>query len=192
MGPYLFLSFQEELEDIFTISYCLPLGQCKAASCLWKKCSRGFICPNNHFDLFLKNVCKYPLISSLMFHTFVNVIYPGRDEGLGPSSPTYNMNQWGKSWWRHEMEAVSASLALCVGNSPVPVNSPHRGQWRGALMFSLIGVWINGWVNNREAGDLRRHRGHYDVNVMSYWLDRIMDHIRCLMLDVCIRYTSDV
>ena len=25
---------------------------------------------------------------------------------------------------------------------------------------------INDWVNNREAGDLRRHRGHYDVNVM--------------------------
>ena len=49
---------------------------------------------------------------------------------------------------------------------PVPVNSPHKGQWRGALLFSLICVWINGWVNNREAGDLRRHRGHYDVNVM--------------------------
>ena len=29
-----------------------------------------------------------------------------------------------------------------------PVNSPHRGQWRGALMFSLICAWINGWVNN--------------------------------------------
>ena len=26
--------------------------------------------------------------------------------------------------------------------------------------------WINDWVNNREAGDLRRHRGHYDVNVI--------------------------
>ena len=37
-----------------------------------------------------------------------------------------------------------------------PVNSPHKGQWRGALMFSLIFVWINDWVNNREAGDLRR------------------------------------
>ena len=48
----------------------------------------------------------------------------------------------------------------------VPVNSPHKGQWRGALMFSLFCVWINGWVNNREAGDLRRHHGHYDVNVM--------------------------
>ena len=47
-----------------------------------------------------------------------------------------------------------------------PVNSPHKGQWRGALMFSLICDWINGWVNNREAGDLRRHRAHYDVIVM--------------------------
>ena len=33
-------------------------------------------------------------------------------------------------------------------------------------MFSLICVWINGGVNNRKAGDLRRHRGHYNVKVM--------------------------
>ena len=70
-------------------------------------------------------------------------------------------------WWRHQMETFSASLALCAGNSPVPVNSPHKGQRRGALMFSLICVWINGWVNNREAGDLRRYRAHYDVSVMT-------------------------
>ena len=51
------------------------------------------------------------------------------------------------------------------------VNSPHKGQWRGALMFSLICVWINGWVSNREAGDLRRYRAHYDVTVMyQNWL----------------------
>ena len=48
-----------------------------------------------------------------------------------------------------------------------PVNSPHKGQWRGALMFSLICVWINGWVNNRKAGDLRRYRVHFDVTVMD-------------------------
>ena len=47
-----------------------------------------------------------------------------------------------------------------------PVNFPHKGQWHGALMFSLIYVWINDWVNNREAGDLRRQHGHYDVIVM--------------------------
>ena len=48
-----------------------------------------------------------------------------------------------------------------------PVNFPHKGQWRGALMFSLIYAWINDWVNNRVAGDLRRQHGHYDVIVMS-------------------------
>ena len=47
------------------------------------------------------------------------------------------------------------------------VNSPHKGQWRGALMFSLICVWIYGWVNNREAVDLRRYRAHYNITVMS-------------------------
>ena len=47
-----------------------------------------------------------------------------------------------------------------------PVNSPHKGQWRGALMFSLNWTWTNDWVNNLEAGDLRRHRAHFDVIVM--------------------------
>ena len=42
----------------------------------------------------------------------------------------------------------------------------HNGQWRGALMFSFICPWINGWVNNGEAGGLRCHRAHYDVTVM--------------------------
>ena len=48
-----------------------------------------------------------------------------------------------------------------------PVNSQHKGQCRGALMFSLISVWINDWINNREDGDLRRYRAHYDVIVMT-------------------------
>ena len=71
------------------------------------------------------------------------------------------------AWWRHQMETFSALLALCAGNSPVPVNSPHKGQWRVTLISSLIGARINDWVNNREAGDLRRYRGHYDVIVMT-------------------------
>ena len=47
-----------------------------------------------------------------------------------------------------------------------PVNSPHKGQWRGAFMFSLISASINGGVNNREAGNLRRFRNDYDVIIM--------------------------
>ena len=57
---------------------------------------------------------------------------------------------------------------------PVPgihrslVNSPHKGQWRGASMFSWICPWINRWANNREVGDLRRRHVHYDVTIMRY------------------------
>ena len=71
-----------------------------------------------------------------------------------------------------------------------PVNSSHKGQWRGALMFSLICVWINGWVNNREAGDLRRHRVHYQIIIIimaSSWCnqpvpctERTHGHANCM------------
>ena len=40
---------------------------------------------------------------------------------------------------------------------------PRKGQWRGALMLSLICAWINAWVNNREAVD-------YDVIVMWFMI----------------------
>ena len=46
------------------------------------------------------------------------------------------------------------------------VNSPHKGQWHEALVFSLICAWTNGWANHRNADDLRRHRDYYDVTVM--------------------------
>ena len=47
-----------------------------------------------------------------------------------------------------------------------PVDSPHKGQWHGSLMFSLIFVWTNGSENNRDGGDFRRHRAHCDVTVI--------------------------
>ena len=48
-----------------------------------------------------------------------------------------------------------------------PVNSPYKSRWRWALMFFFfIYPWINGRVNNREAGDQRRYPAHYDVIVM--------------------------
>ena len=52
------------------------------------------------------------------------------------------------------------------------VDSPHIGQWRGALMFSLICAYTYGWANNQNAGDLRRHCAPYNVTVISimlYW-----------------------
>ena len=64
------------------------------------------------------------------------------------------------------METFSALLAICAGNSPVPDEFSARRPETQSFDFSLICVWINGWVNNREAGDLRRYRAHYDVTVM--------------------------
>ena len=68
-----------------------------------------------------------------------------------------------------------------------PVNSPHKGQWHGALMFSLICVWINGWVKNREAGDLRHHHAHYDVTVMGQiWMAKSISIFCYVSLKVCV------
>ena len=44
-----------------------------------------------------------------------------------------------------------------------PVDSPHKAQWRGAVMFSLMRAWNNDWANSPDAGYLRRHGPHYDV-----------------------------
>ena len=60
----------------------------------------------------------------------------------------------------------SPSLALCTGKSPM--NSPHKGQWCRALMFSLICAWKYGLVKNRDTSDFRSHQSHYEVTVR--WL----------------------
>ena len=45
--------------------------------------------------------------------------------------------------------------------------SPSQCQWLGALMFLLTCARLNGWVNNRDTGDLRRHSAHCDAIVMD-------------------------
>ena len=76
-------------------------------------------------------------------------------------------------WW--QIETFSALLALCVWNSPVTGEFPHKGQWRGALMFSLIWAWTNGWVSNQNFGDLRGHHAHYDVTVVTQSCIHLVD-----------------
>ena len=65
------------------------------------------------------------------------------------------------------------------------VNSLHKGQWRRALMFSLICTQIDEWVNNGEAGDLRWHRFLYDVIVMSVWYPKSPSYCCRLSLTDC-------
>ena len=63
------------------------------------------------------------------------------------------------------METFPASRAICAGNSPVTGESPaQRPVTRSVDVF--FDRHLNGWVNNGETGDLRRHYAHYDVTVM--------------------------
>ena len=52
-------------------------------------------------------------------------------------------------------------------------------------MFSAICAWINGWVNNRDAGDLRRYRAYYDVIVIpkARYGSAFCDLGECLQLE---------
>ena len=72
-----------------------------------------------------------------------------------------------KTWWRHQMQPFPRYWPFVRGIHRSPVNSPPKCQWRGAFVFSLICAWTNGWVRNRNAGDLTRHRDHYDVTAMK-------------------------
>ena len=82
------------------------------------------------------------------------------------------------------MEIFSALLAFVRGIRRSPVNSPHK--WHGALMFTLICACIDGWVNNRKAGDVRRHRIHYDVTVKMLHFKVVNDAVIVWIPHVCI------
>ena len=73
-------------------------------------------------------------------------------------------------WWRHQMKHFPRYWPFVRGIHRSPVHSPHKGQWRGALKFSLICAWIKDWINNGEAGNLRRHLAHYDVIIMCCFI----------------------
>ena len=60
---------------------------------------------------------------------------------------------------------ISALIALCVGNSPVTGGFPSQRQVMQSFDVFFV-LRLNGWVNNRDAGDLRRQRAHHDVTVM--------------------------
>ena len=72
------------------------------------------------------------------------------------------------------MGTFSALLAICAGNSPVPGEFPTQRPVTRSFDIFFICARINGWVNNGEAGDLRRnhaHYAHYDVTVMHWVSD---------------------
>ena len=88
----------------------------------------------------------------------------------------YSTVYWDADQRKHQS---SASLAYVCGIHRGPVNSPHKWPvlrkmfpfhdviMKHLIRISLICAWTNGWVNNREAGDMRRHRALYDGIIMK-------------------------
>ena len=82
-----------------------------------------------------------------------------------------------QNWIRYSQISPALMMTSSDGNI-FRVTGPLYGEFTGPrcltkasdaelwCMFSLICVWINGWVNNREAGENRRNLAHYDVTVM--------------------------
>ena len=96
-------------------------------------------------------------------------------------------------WYSYMMTSSNGNIStrcwpIVKGIHRSPMDSPHRGRWRGALMLSLI---CNGWASNRDAGDFRRHLANYDVTVTI--LSFLQKHMRaCNCLDVYWVYKADV
>ena len=110
--------------------------------------------------MYIKRISKVRVVN--MRHTWVTALVLSVPDGsnVGPMNLAIHDDV---IKWKH----FPRDWPFMRGIHRSPMNSPHKGQCRGALMFSLICVWINGWVNNRKAGDLKRYLAHHDVSVMS-------------------------
>ena len=123
-----------------------------------------------------------------IFVKWVYVVLISTDDGdQGPSFLSMSIFFY---WLKHDdvikWKHFPRYWPFLRGSHRSPVNSPHiKGHWRWALVFSLICAWTNGWTNNRDTGDSRRHCTHYDATVMDhaqpYW-DRNRCRVRRLTL----------
>ena len=148
----------------------------------WLPKGFGVVCPT----IFVKLVGKptNPLLRDILvnhnFFVLGNSLHGNYFKFIQPPVSYFNRplnaNTWARCWsvvsyghddvikWKH----FPRNWPFVRGIHRSPGNSPHKGQWRGALMFSLTCVWINGWVNNLKVCDLRRYRAHCDVIVVNY------------------------
>ena len=77
------------------------------------------------------------------------------------------------AWWRHQMETFPRHYPFVRGIHRWPVDFPHKGQWRGALMFSLICIWTNWYADLQVKPLLRSYRLYKRKFPPEYYLDCI-------------------
>ena len=100
------------------------------------------------------SVCKCYHTIITLFDTFVFII-------------------WKYLYWsgiRHMKTSSNGNIFRVTGplwgKPPVTGGFSSQRSVTRSFNVSLICVGTNDWANNRDAGDLRRHRGHYVVTAM--------------------------
>ena len=137
-------------------SWYLEHFQC---NCSLGECHRISLIKSDHFKV-QKEIHIY-------FHSWKCTCWWLSNTGVTSSLGIVMTKLMSQTRWHHQMETFSTLLALCAGNSPV--TGEFTGQRSVTQNFDVFfdkRLEINGWVNNHEAGDLKHHRTHYDINVM--------------------------
>ena len=175
--------------EVWTITHCLGLGHETMVSAV---CLSFFfsglhahtitICFNRLFLFFKMPTIEYRFHVS-QGHTCLLMNPPPTSPHPSPAHLRYILARFLTlllSQASHSHQRLH--VPVCYQARRIIIRSPHKGQWRGAVIFSLICAWINAWVNNREAGHLRCYRAHYDVTVMVFglWHWVMTSRIMCL------------
>ena len=98
-----------------------------------------------HYDVIVMKVSVLKIMQCLNLVILIFIYIP---------APHNDVIKW-KHFPRYWLFVRGIHRSSVSGIHWSPVDSPRKGQWRGALMLSLICAWTNGWANNRDAGDLR-------------------------------------
>ena len=93
----------------------------------------------------------------------------------------FHTSIWDDMIWKH----FPRYWPFVSGIHRSPVYSPHKAQWRGALIVSLICAWTNGWTNHWDVGGLRRHSARYAVTVMIPWMVMFSVRLKFSILNGC-------
>ena len=154
------------LAEIYNLTHFGPVNRPMKWKCHIDEISITGCTGSYHFDNFQysqwRNIHQYENI-------YISVVSNQLSTHVYENEFAYEVTKFNFYSWTHDV--IKWKIFPCYwpfvrGIPRSLVNSPHKGQWCRALMYSLICARINGWVNNHEAGDLRRHHGHYDVSVM--------------------------
>ena len=103
--------------------------------------------------------------------------------------PYYRLSSYHNSAWHDITFRMTATERL--SNNGLAKNISYVALTKNRPLIkasdaelSLICPWTNDWENNQDAGNLRRHRAHYDVIVMSYQdtLWGLVTHIRIIKI----------